>query len=86
MSSRLLYAVCTGLAWLSPGPLTQQAINNLTNTSASTTMTLSTLLPGLNLLDTSISELAGLLNNGTLSSETLVATYLGESWHTQAAL
>lgn len=49
-------------------------------------MTLSTLLPGLNLLDTSISELAGLLNNGTLSSETLVATYLGESWHTQAAL
>lgn len=86
MFSRLLYAVCTGFAWLSPGPLTQQATNNFTNASPSTTMTLSTLPPGFNLLDTSISELAGLLNNGTLSSETLVATYLGESWHTPAAL
>lgn len=79
MFSNLLYAVYTGLAWLCPGQPTQQAHQDLTTASPPANMMPHALPPGLNLLNTSISELVGLLDNGTLSSESLVASYLSES-------
>ena len=79
MFSKLLYTVYAGLAWLCPGRPTQHALQDLTTASPPANMMPHALPPGLNLLNTSISELVGLLDNGTLSSEALVASYLSES-------
>ena len=79
MVPEVVYAVFASLAWLRRGPPTQQALNDLVPSSSPAAMMPDSLPSGLDLLDTSIGEIASLMNNGMLSSETLVATYLGAS-------
>ena len=75
----LLSIICAGVVYHQWDVPTRQLSDSAASRSP-TALTRPVILPqGVDLLDTSISEISGLLNDGTLSSEVLVGIYLGES-------